>query len=237
MKKTEIGKETAILAATYALYSNAGLRHDQFDFLLQILNTSWGDYAAIGVVYGLSSKSFDGKQFIDSSFNGTKKYPEKAQEDNSEFSLQSLKVYRRWSDVSIPHLLAFSDALTEKLKVPRINALVNSSKFLTYAKNLPAEKQNEMFSHVINTLAQMLIENSSVNEMKNLGKTFLTDFCNDQASIEGIQKMCAAAENAEYDAKIFVIRVSGETIIQNSHLRKEMLPRTLQGLFLESLYI
>ena len=224
LKKTEIGKETAILAATYALYSNAGLRQDQFDFLLQILNTSWGDYAAIGVVYGLSSKSFDGKQFIDSSFNGTKRYPEKEQEDNAEFSLKSLKVYRRWSDVSIPHLLAFSEALTDKLKVPRINALVYSSKFLNYAKNLPTERQNEMFTHVIDTLAQMLIKNTSVNEMKNLGITFLTDFCNDKASIEGVQKMCAAAENAEYDAKIFVIRVSGETIIQNFHLRKEMLP-------------
>ena len=87
MKKTEIGKESAILAACYALYCNNGLRQDQFDFLVEILNSNWGDYAAIGVVYGLSSKSFDGKQFIDASFNGTKKYPAKSNEENPGFSL------------------------------------------------------------------------------------------------------------------------------------------------------
>ena len=87
LKNVEIGKESAVLAASFALYSNAGLRQDQFDFLLKILNTNWGDYAAIGVVYGLSSKSFDGKQFIDASFNGTKKYPEKTKEENPDFSI------------------------------------------------------------------------------------------------------------------------------------------------------
>ncbi|CAG5085607.1 Oidioi.mRNA.OKI2018_I69.PAR.g10941.t1.cds [Oikopleura dioica] len=225
LKNVEIGKESAVLAASFALYSNAGLRQDQFDFLLKILNTNWGDYAAIGVVYGLSSKSFDGKQFIDVSFNGTKKYPEKTKEENPDFSIHSLKVYRRWTDVSEPHLLAFSTALIEKLSTPRINALVYSSKFLTYtSKTLPSERQNEMFTHVINALSKMLIDNSNINEMKNLGKSFLTDFCNDEASIEGVAKMCAAAENAEYEAKIFVIRVSGETIVQNHHLREKILP-------------